>query len=516
MKTNKLINILLSGLLVAFSFSSCTDDFQDINTNKRVLAEVDIATIGNIFAYQQYMSLELSGSFQIFQNLFSDLYVQYYANWQQAFQTDRNVINVDWLNAAWNTWYSAGATNLAVVMEKTNPKYVEGMEQFYAIAQVWKVFIYQRVTDYYGPIPYSAVNSAAKSIPYDSQESIYADFIVQLDSATTTLAGYTGKNAFGSNDQVFGGDINKWITFANTLRLRVAMRMSDIDPVTAKAQAEKAVAAGVMLTNADNGLFKTSATGYNALCIMLPWNEFRMSATMESYLKGYADPRLSKYFQPAFNTPGVYKGMRNGCSIVQLSEASRHYNALSTMSNRWAIESNKNVTPIEVILCSEAYFTRAEGALKGWSMGGTAEELYNKGIEASLSYWGVSATDIATYQAGTTSPVPVSDFDSPAVATIPVKYDAATALEQIITQKWLALFPDGWEAWANLRKTEFPKLYPVMNSDNPDVPPGQIIRRVQYGPSEYGNNKAAVTAAVATLPGGLDKSNVRVWWNPAK
>lgn len=517
MKTNKIITILLSGMLVLFSFSSCTSDFEEINTNQRVLAQIDPATIGNVYAGTQYNGLMNGWDFQTYQNLFADLYVSYYSNWQTKFATDRHNINLDWLNGAWSGFYNQSCKNLAVVLEKTDPKKVQGFDKQHALAQIWKVFVYQRITDYWGPIPYSAVNNGQNSVPFDSQKSIYDNFIVLLDSATTTLNGFKGENAFGSNDQIYGGDVNKWITFANTLRLRIALRISDVDAATAKTQAEKAVSAGVMLANADNAIFHTSANSWNALCIMLPWNEFRMSASMESVLKGFADPRLSQYFQPAAKT-GLYTGMRNGLTIAQISDPKRHYDNLSTMANRWADPANQSSTPVEVILASEAYFLRAEGALKGWTMGITAEEAYTKGVQMSLEYWGASPAATTAYLNGLTTPVALEDFSTPPMTDIPVKWDAASTTrqyEQIMTQKWLALFPDGVEAWADYRRTEYPKLYPVINSDNPDVPKEAIMRRVGFVPGEYNTNNAELQKAI-TLLGGPDKCNTRLWWNPAK
>jgi len=516
MKTNKSINIFLSGLLALFLVGGCTGDFEEINTDKRVLAEIDVATIGNVYASTQYDGLMSGWAFQISQNLFSDLYSQYYSNWQTKFQTDRNVLNRDWLGAAWGSFYSTAAKNMEVILEKTDPVLVPGLEKQYALAQIWKVFMYQRITDYWGPIPYSAVNNGEETVSYDGQQEIYTDFIALLDAATTMLASYTGENAFGTNDQIYGGEVDKWITFANTLRLRVALRISKVNPSLAQAQAEKAAAAGVMESNDDNAVFQTSQGdgGWNPLPIMLPWNEFRMSASMESVLKGYADPRLSAYFRPAVTT-GLYTGMRNGLTVAQISEPQRHYDNLSTMAERWSTPGNEFTTPIEVILASEAYFLRAEGALKGWNMGITPEEAYNKGIEMSLSYWGADAAAIAAYQQSSATPVGVSDFNSPPMTTIPVKFGASAdeQLEQIITQKWIALFPDGWEAWGDIRRLELPNLYPIMNSDNPDVPVGSIMRRVGYVPNEFATNQAAVDDAITKL-GGPDIASTRLWWDP--
>ena len=208
------------------------------------------------------------------------------------------------------------------------------------------------------------------------------------------------------------------------------------------------------------------------------------------------------------------KEMRNGLSVAQISEPQRHYDNISTMSPRWATYANIGKTPVEVILASEAYFLRAEGALNGWNMGITAEEAYNKGIEMSLEYWGADAATIAAYQQSMATPSAVEDFNSPPMTNIPVKFgaDPATQLEQIITQKWLALYPDGWEAWGDRRRLELPKLYDIMVSDNPDVPVGQIMRRVGY--VEFGANKDALQYAIDNLLGGPDVASTRLWWNP--
>jgi hypothetical protein len=351
MKTNKLINILLSLLLTIFTFNSCTKDFEEINTNKRVLADLDVATVGNVFAQGQWMTQVLSdiwAGWQISENLFADLYVQYYACTAAYFQTDRHNLNQDWSDSHWNSFYTY-SRSFEVVLSKMKE---QGMWKHYAIQMIYKVFAYQRETDYWGPIPYSKVNNMEKTVPYDSQEAIYRDFLVKLDSATTILNGYRGENAFGTNDLMFAGDVNKWITFANSIRLRIAMRMSYIDPQTAKTEAEKAVAAGVMETNDQNAFLASTAKNYNPLGVMCPWNEFRMSATMESILKGFQDPRLEAYWSPAVES-GEYTGMRNGVNNAEMSETHRRVNMLSTLHPRWSDNNNKDKTPWQIMYAAE-------------------------------------------------------------------------------------------------------------------------------------------------------------------
>ena len=161
-------------------------------------------------------------------------------------------------------------------------------------------------------------------------------------------------------------------------------------------------------------------------------------------------------------------------------------------------------------------------------MGVTAEEAYNKGIEMSMNYWGFTdAGVINSYQQSMN--VPVGTHDSPnapagfqgtgdPVSNIPVRFDAGNpdvALEQILTQKWLGLYPDGWEAWADQRRADLPKRYPIMASENADVGVNDMMRRVQFVSSEYEQNADAVNAAVGMLS-GPDKGSTRLWWDPAK
>jgi hypothetical protein len=171
----------------------------------------------------------------------------------------------------------------------------------------------------------------------------------------------------------------------------------------------------------------------------------------------------------------------------------------------------------QIMYAAECWFLRAEGALNGWNMGVTAQEAYENGITASLSQWGATADQIATYIAGTTTPIALPDFSTPPQSDITVAWmaDPTKHLEQIMTQKWLAIFPDGWEAWSETRRTEFPKLYPVIHSDNTDVPANQLMRRLTFQVTEFNNNNEAVTAALDLL-GGPDKPSTRLWWNPAK
>jgi hypothetical protein len=241
---------------------------------------------------------------------------------------------------------------------------------------------------------------------------------------------------------------------------------------------------------------------------------------MESVLKGYEDPRMSVYFQPAVGT-GKFDGLRNGLLPAQLNISINGNDANSNVGTRWTKWSvsswgGQNTTPQNIMHAAEAYFLRAEGALNGWNMQGTAQDLYEKGIETSMRQWGINdAAAIAAYQKSAATPIPPMDgVNSPAMASISVKWGTSPAIqrEQIGTQKWLALYPDGIEAWAEFRRTRYPKLYPVVHSDNADLPSGTFIRRIPFLVLEKNTNAAAVKAAEALL-GGPDKPTTPLWWD---
>ena len=522
-KKMRKINYLLIPILALFvgvGINSCTDDFEEINTDPLALTadKVDASLIGLAFAQTQYATINgLHWRFQISQNLFSDLYAQYFATTQSNFDSDRYLQVGRWSDLCWGSFYGQAAPNIKFVEDFTMS---EGNEDPVgnAVAKIWRVMGYHRITDYYGPVPYTSFGNASLEVPYDTQESLYRDFFTTLDQAVGVLKSNPGGVAFGSNDQIFGGDADKWLVFANTLRLRLAMRISDIDPGLAQTEAAKALADGVMEGPNDSAFLSTTDQSKNPITTITNWGEYRMSATMESYLKGYDDPRTPHLFSPAANgdrdddpDSSPYEGMQNGQSKIFITADQN--NPHSDVGPTFLPESKGGTNPpIVVIRAAEAWFLRAEAALKGWTSE-SAEEAYNNGITQSMIEWGVEADAPAYIASGAVPAAPNTDL--PPVTDIPVKYDAGRAMEQIMTQKWLALYPDGWEAWAELRRTELPAVYDRVNSENPDVAANEIMRKMQYVTGEFDNNRAAVDAAIQFPEnGGQDNGSVRVWWDP--
>jgi hypothetical protein len=505
--------LAVSGLFVLLN--SCTKNYNEINTDRNSIADAGTAELPFLFSG----AIEsIPWGDQVAQNLFADQYAQYFASTATYFPSDRYVIVTDWVQNNFDPMYTRVLPQLQTIYSKTDPSSPE-----YALASIWQVYAFHRVTDYWGPIPYFQAGQPGTTVPYDAQDKIYDDFFKRLDSSVNVLKTNTDKTPFGSYDLIFNGDVNKWIKFANTLRLRLAVRISNVDPERARVEAETAYAGGVLTSSPEDDVYAPkNSLDPNRLSQMSTWNEFRMSATMESVLKGYNDPRISEYFVPAVET-GTYEGLRNGLTPEQQGLDPNKAATNSHVGPRWSDPGSGGIpsymeTPANIMGAAEAYFLRAEGALRGWNMGGTAKELYEAGIENSLKQWGISDNAVITnYINSTATPVAPGDFlNSPAVSNVPVKFssDPDVQMKQIATQKWLALFPDGMEAWADARRSGAVSLYPVANSENPDItnPSTQWIRRITFLLSEKLSNGDEVEKAVKLL-GGEDKITTPLWWD---
>jgi len=528
---NRIKNIKLAYLpvVVCILFWSCTKKYDEINTDRNSVATVGSAELPFLFTKAEASAVPNVWNYQVAQNLFADQYAQYFGCIATYFPSDRLNIRMDWVGAAFNPIYTDMVPQLQSIKAAADPASPEA-----AIADVVWVLGFHRVTDYWGPIPYfKAGDASSASVPYDGQDKIYDDFFKKLDASAAILKGAAGKTPYGSYDIIYGGDVSKWLKFTNSLRLRLALRISKVDPARAKTEAEAAVADGVMSVSPDDdALIKKSTTGsdYNGLSIMSDWNEFRMSATMASVMNGYQDPRKSVYWLPDGatgdnpNGAGTYHGVRNGLTSTQLTDAKNSFSANAKVGKRWSspgFGGNNDYlsTSQNIMATSESFFSRAEGALLGWNMGGTAQSLYEEGIRQSMKQWGITdGAAIAAYIVSTNVPVAPGDFlNSAPVSDAPIKWSAvaATQKKQIGIQKWLAMFPDGTEAWADYRRSRNFVMYNVVNSENADLPDPttQWIRRIPFLLSEKQNNADGVATGVPLLGSGGDKLTTPLWWD---
>lgn len=543
MKIKNYINrsVAFTAILLTLSTASCTDHFDDLNTPRAALTveQMDASMVGFAFAEAQHFGMR---AWYQGNNLFAGEYSQFHATIHPNFASSNYNGPGSWSNLLMegfysNTAYGAAANQLDLVLKNTA---LNNLKPENALAKIWKVALYHRQTDYWGPIIYSNFGNGKTSVAFDSQKDIYYDFFKILDEAAADLrAANPATKIFaisgGSHDLVYDGNVLKNLKFLNSLRLRLAIRISYIEPAKAKQEAEKAAAApeGFIVSNADNALskVKVDGTNVNKLSTITYISEFVLSSTVASLMNGYQDPRIPVYTQPCCGrlTPstavfGGLVGFRNGNPSAQRgTNLDLQY---SYVGKRWLPINNGGTNePDHIMEAAEVFFLRAEGALRGWNMGGTAQFFYNEGIKASIKFR-TTASDavIDAYINSTNKPSkPLDRFgnpdarNSPPVTDIPVLYETAGSferqLEQIITQKWLALFPmNDTEAWAERRRTGYPRGYAIIQSDNPALTRTQLARRLIYPPNSYSTNKAATEAAL-TLLGGPDTYATRVWWD---
>lgn len=435
--------------------------------------------------------------------------------WQGTnFQTYNPAIG--WVGAPFTTIMPQIYTNYFKIKEKT-----EGKGVVYSWAQIIRVAASIKVSDCYGPIPYSKVTGSEYTVAYDSMEELYIAMFKDLTAAIETLKGAVAANADFSSlkdfDYIYQGDFNKWVKYANSLKLRMAIRIANApmtkgDANLAQKMAEEAVsdATGVMTTVGD-AAYSTFSDGMNPFYrAEYTWNnggEFRASANITSYMEGYNDPRKTIYFDK--DSRSGYRGVRNGIDMNQSKRA--------TCLNYSRIRLQEG-EPLLVMSASEVCFLRAEGALRGWNMGGqTAQQYYEQGIRVSMEE---KKATLGNYLSSTAHPADYADYEQSykysAMSTVSPKWDTAAGfeenLERIIIQKWIATYPSGWETWADIRRTGYPKFFPIVdNKSNSTVSSSRGMRRLPFPESEKNTNTANVEAAVAMLEGS-DTAATDLWW----
>lgn len=515
---------------MAAVLTGCTKNFDSLNMPQNLVtaSSINSSTLGPSFSDAEYYGfIGNTGGWELMHELHASIYSQIFTTTSAGFTTDEFEENASWVDAGWTSFYSNPAVMINFVKNYTA---AHNMAPENAVAKIWEVPIFERMTDFFGPIIFSQFGNGQTSVSYDSQESVYKSFFSILDSAVTVLQQNTSAKPFGNSDLVYSGNVGRWIAFANSLRLRLAMRIVYADATLAQQEAEKAVAAGTIADNTGNALLSTTANNLDYLTQWTYINPFCMSATDQSILEGFQDPRLTAFWAQGGGRTGGnmgYNGLRNGLTSAQRTSAIRSGAAgNSFVAKQWLPLADGGSNPyVPVMTAAEVCFLKAEGALRGWNMGGTAESFYNQGITYSMEYWSPSTSPAAinAYIASTNTPSAVPDgivaasFNTPPESNITVAYESGasfeTQLEQIITQKWIDLFLSPWEAWAERRRTGYPRGYAIISSLNPSIPVTSIIRRMVYPPSEYSNNSTAVNAAVSGLLNGPDNTMTRVWWD---
>ena len=508
---NRWQSVLLS--LALFGLAACTGDFEDINRNPNQVTDDQMDALnyktGTKFKALQSLVIPVQEHmYQFNESLSGGPFGGYIGATVDTWQTKFETYNP---SADWRKWPFAN-----VITETYTPYkgIVNGTEDEVAIAfaRLLRVAIMHRVTDSYGPIPYSKLESnESVYVEYDSQEAVYTKMFEELDEAIEILGRNTTlpAEAWSRYDGVYYGNIAQWLKYANSLKLRMAMRLSYVKPDIARAKAAEAIAGGIITVNADNAAMHAAEN--RMTLIYNDWGDHRVGADIISYLDGYDDPRLEKMFLP--NDVDDYVGIRIGIDVAGKSTAMSKYSNMIVASD----------TPYLWFNAAEATFLHAEYELR-WGSAETAKTLYEQAVRLSFEERG--ATGVDTYLADALStplryidPMDNYSTQSPA-STITIPWEAGDTdavkernLERIITQKWIAIFPLGIEAWSEYRRTGYPKLLPaVENKSAGTVNIKYGARRIPYPSEEYTENPVHLQEAISML-NGRDNAGTRVWWD---
>jgi hypothetical protein len=512
MKMKKILTVIT--ISIGLVFSSCNwDDFGDLNVNpNQATTPTTRALLTNAMISVGGLILSTQGA----------LYAQHISNKQYT-----SADNYQTINFSTDGFYNGPLMDLQKIIEMNTETptlvVVDGLNaNQIGVAKILMSYYYLHMTDRWGDLPYSEALQGVSGVllpAFDSQEDIYNGCIQALKDAVAMInTGVPNTNLRG--DILLGGNMTMWVKFANTIRLNAALRLSKVNPTLAATEFASAFNAGVIaLDNSENIRYNYQNVQtyenpyYNSFVTLgrADWviadplmNMMQLDSYTSPHLSFYsashpyktetgkldvvADPRLPVYANPIENTASTFIGMPYGLSEANAGSVSAA--EVSFLGNAF----RQRTSPAYIYTSAHVAFILAEGRLNGWINAAplTAQQYYEAGIQASLSQHGVGA-GYANY-----------------ITNTEVAYDAARALEQIITQKWIAIFPNGYEAWAEWRRTGFPNLAP---GDNALTPNGQIPRRQAYGTAEANANSENHAAALTRQGFAADDLTGRVWWD---
>ncbi len=425
----------------------------DINTdpNNSTQASIDLV-LPSALGYTAY---NMANRYQILGGLWGQYWTQGPTASQYKAIDQYVVVSTDY-NVPWGSLYAGPLQDFKYIIEEgtaTNrPNYV-------AIAKAMQAYIYQYLTDLHGDIPLSeALNPANTTPSYDSQEEVYNQLIVLADEALALIDENSSDHP-GQDDLYYQGDMSMWRKFINTLKLRIYLRQSYVRPQVAQAGIQAMTTAGAeFLGTGEDADMEFTTTTFNQHPLYMTYQALTSanliaSNTSIEFLGETNDPRIDVFYQVATAAPNT----GNHVGIVQGNGAnlpgSQNDKSYSKPGPAVGGPDGGADAPVILMSAAESYFLQAEAAARGWS-GGNAAELYEDGIRASFSYWGLSAGQATSYinQAAVTYP---------AAGTLEQKIDA------IITQKWVSLNgTQNLEGWTEWRRTGYPDIFTISETSN--------------------------------------------------
>ncbi len=473
--------IIISGLL--FSLVSCKKDITSLNVDPKNPLLVP--------SYTLFSNAELNlANNMATPNVNTNIWRLISQHWQETTYTDES--NYDLVTRSipqswWHTMYRDVLKNLddcaklvpEDVLNTDGTKNVGKQKNEIAIINILKAYTYHHIITVFGDIPYSQALDFNNLQPkYDDAKTVYADLISKVSTAIANLD--NNEDGFGSADLLYGGDIDLWKSFGNTLKLKMGMMMADYDAAAAKTAVESA-AAGAFTSNSENAAFHflQAPPNTNPVWVNLVQSgrkDFVAGKTIVDKMVALNDPRVPLYFTT--DKAGGYSGGTIG--------ASSNFATFSKPAN--AIQ--EPTFPTTFLSYSEVEFLLAEAVERGFNVPGTAMSHYNSAITASIEEWGGSSASAITY-----------------LAQPSISYLTATGnyKQKIGTQKWISLYERGLDAWTEQRRLDYPVLL---------APPNAVVPyplRYTYPVSEQNLNKANYAAASSTIGG--DKVTTKLWFD---
>ncbi len=553
--------ILKYTLLTAFAafganvITSCTDNFESLNTSNIQVNPADLPFAAQCTEPMTYCYPPQQNMFQFWTNLTIDLYGGFFMTPNGNFTNGDMGENRGHSGGMYENYYLHIFNNTRRIIAQCD---VDGNKGLAGVMRVVQAYGTLMTTDAYGPLPYSSIlqNKNEAYYEFDSQKDLYKAMFNDLNQAMIDIKAMSADEIvkLKTFDCWCNGDTELWIKIANTMKLRMALRLSKREAeagtdMNLKAMATEAATNTLATVNKDILISKGLE---NEMWLMFAWGDCGFNANLVTLMSGMKDPRQPLYMTK--NTGDVKD--KNGSTVVVPKNTQylgiRFASGLPAKPNDWGnfsgwIQGNGGSSysmPLPIMKAAESYFLLAEAKLR-WDIGTeSVKDLYEKGIRVSAEnelayrgdYSGVKKYEdgaIDAYINGTTTQIdfvdPVtSTLSTPAVNKLSVKWDDAATneqkLERIITQKWLALFPLSTEAWAEQRRTGYPHfLPPFVNESNGGVETAEGVRRVIYSSQAYDANAKGLETGLKLLDAensskyGIsgDKGGTHLWWDNA-
>ena len=500
MRTHKMIQVFAAAVLASGAAGCNADDITKVNENPNSPTDAPagaVFTSGVINGVGRFLGWFYTGRV-------TELLAQHLAQAQYPDEDQYKRLEGGDTQGVFNTPYTSELEDLQKVVDAGTEN---ERPAIYAPALAMQALFFQYLTDSWGDIPYSEAlkgddDERILSPKYDAQKDIYAGLLASLTKVATDLA-TPGTVTLGSADPLYGGSPAAWQRFANTLHARVALRLINADPTTAASELQKALTGpgGVFRSNADNAVMRWPGDGVfdNGWAVNFKTrDDHRLSRTLMDIMLALNDPRVPIYAQPTTADPTKYTGMPNG---LRADSANKWLNIASRVGERFFPGATTYGTfggagasePSFVLTYAELMFIKAEAAQRGIAglTAGQAAGFYRDAVTASLEQWGVGSAAITAY-----------------LANPNVGYKGGVdGLKQIAVQKWIALFTDGGNAWAEWRRT----CQPATLVAGPAAVVNFIPRRLKYSTTETTANPDNLAAAVARQ--GPDNFGTRMYWD---